>query len=394
MLPNQNLTQLSQTTAALSQLTPTKFHDKTPPVDLVCLGCKRTTERAAFKQTPFGDWLCARCYEVDATCNPDIYGDPLARQEIWQSVVESVKHTVEPFKKLNVKQAINYADAHNIDSCTICDRKPSDRNRHVAWVKLHDVDGIVCRYCFTRAQSVVQDAYYLDAHGRCFQVTDKLKALYVFGSRKLPQLFISEGASKVLWDVQREHMVAIAEGYTELTIALVDEFYRRHKHADYDKLYDIGINTLLITSTLHNPELGEFVVYLSETLKREMRRSLKRTAIKQSNAAKLNSQFVPLDSVEYELESGLEDYLKLQYRLDTEDDLIKFQQICRQKVGEENWYLFTSWLYLNRTQAELGRAIGVIPQTISARLARVRELCVEVANSRPEWKYLARLAKH
>ena len=352
---------------------------KTPPLDKVCLGCKRTSD--TFKQTPFGDYLCEVCFEADAKSNPDIYGDPLARKEIWQSVVETTKKSIEPFKEISAAQAIKLGDAE----CELCGRRPSERNRNVAWIKLHGVKGLVCRYCFAKSQCAKQGSYYLDPHGRCFWVTDRLKAMFVFGVRRLPPLFIAEGASRVLWEVQREKMTELITGYSEMAIAVVDSFCNRFKHADYDRCYDIGINTLFVCTTLHNADLGEFAIYLAETIKRELKRDLR----KQTQLS--DSRFmVPIDSVAYEIESGLEDYMKQQRRITIEEDLIEFQATCRKKVGEENWYLFTSWLYLGRTQAELGRSIGVIPQTISSRLARIREACVEVANSRPQWKYLGR----
>lgn len=371
------------------------------PVGDICAGCRQ--QATAFYSTPFGDDVCLRCYEADATANPDIYGDPFAKRDVWKLVRESFKRTI--LEQVTESQAVELGATR----CAICLRVASDRSSRLAWVRLRNV--WVDRSCYDRSQTVIPNSYYLDKYGRCFYLNETLRARYPFGERKLPKLHISEGASVALWEIQRDHIHSISNEYYLLAQGVCRQHYQRNKNRiTLDECEDIAVRVTLAAASLFRdkprapvtvthgqndrvePTFGN---YLARALKVELtKRSVRNSKRKIKEIP--NSELVYADT-DILFKYGL---VELQSDIEIEESYyakravyLDYQTECQRILGEENWNLFTSWLLANRTQVELGRMFGITGQAVSMRLQRIRDICFKIALANEQWKQFVNLTE-
>jgi RNA polymerase sigma factor (sigma-70 family) len=61
--------------------------------------------------------------------------------------------------------------------------------------------------------------------------------------------------------------------------------------------------------------------------------------------------------------------------LQEETEVSSYLRLCADILGPENWYIFCSWVLLDRTQKEIGEDLGVIQTTISARINVILKKC-------------------
>lgn len=359
------------------------------PNDSICPGCK--LKQTGFRKTPFGDVICIACWEADAKVNPDIYGDPLASAEIWRKVKESFRQR---------KLITGVPDCE----CTICSRKPSDRNKEIPWVRFTSGKW-VCHECYERSQAVKPGDYCCDQYGRCFIVTENLRARYPFGEHKLPVLHQHEGASETLYQYQAAEINKRVIEYQEFARAIAFQYQaRRQAVLTLDEAHDIAITVLLKSASLYRDkplaprEISNHTKLIEEGFDKVQRtfgnyltkalyQSLKQRCIRNSIQRKKRGVVIADSEAAYAqaealaVPEGLPD--------DLLESWVSYKKKVLEVIGFGDWSLFATWILTNRSQRELGIDHGVTGQAISMRLQKIIRECRQIAASDERWKHLA-----
>jgi hypothetical protein len=356
------------------------------PLGGICPACKQP--QTYWKRTPFGDVICNRCYELDATANPDIYGDPNATRTLWHDVKETLRLS-------------RIVRGFSPSPCAICKRTPSDRNRDIPWVRF-TTGKWVCQVCYPISQRVTPGEYCLDSRGRCFIVTNELAAQYPNGIRKLPALLQHEGASATLYSYQSEVIHKLTTEYHDFAMHIAYKYQARRQHVlSLDEAHDVATLTLMNAASLYRempqapPDISrhskrinagwEVPRTFGNYLTKALHQSLKRQCVR--NYRRNAKQSILIDSdIAYEVAAECE--ASPDARESRLQDWLAFKAACMEKIGFADWNLFTEWILLDRRQLDLGRERGITSQAVSMRLQKIIRECRALAQTNDRWKQL------
>jgi len=339
------------------------------PVDKICRACLRPqVDPHKWRLSLFGDAICTDCFDKEREAYPDLYGDIENRRELylWQKALGHLK------KKH--KQRAAAAELLAGTQCALCTRiaSPDNHDNSKTWIHKHGV--WICQECWRVKQELEPGQYREDKQRRIFHVTKQLKARYVFGLQAIPRRstnILNYSAATLLYEQQRAAMFeTIQQHWSD-----IQEIYKqlaKRKTLDLDTCYDLTLSTAMKAATLYKPSEGPFKAYLYMAASNAWYKAANR-----KNKLPLAELLTLPENVLYpDAPTEIE---KIE-RYDSEIiNLTAYWQAVVDRIGAEDWYIFTSWVLQGRSQAQIGKEIGVISQTISMRIKRVLATCRQLA---------------
>jgi hypothetical protein len=258
---------------------------------------------------------------------------------------------------------------------------------------LHKARLWVCTHCFKKAGDIHAGQWREDLHGRIFRVTKHLHAHYPFGTQRLPKLsklydcVHTRIAASLLFESQRDDMFKLVTLPT--TIKLINTLARQYvsksnRVLTYDETYDLVLTAAMRAASLYKPELnkpfegylwraanntfkkvvsGKYLQTETEIPENELGTDLARIA-SANKVSKANTTASPL-----------EEKLAIDADILNEQRLNMYWRAVVEKIGAEDWYIFTSWVIGGKTQAQLGQELGIAPQAMSMRMRKVFNVC-------------------
>lgn len=335
------------------------------PVGRVCPGCKQPKpDTRDWRLTIYGDAVCGACKARDIAADPQLYSQPELVNQAWKRSVRALR------EKQHTKSA---------HVCEICSTESA-----TAWVRLTGTKKLLCTSCFATSQDIQPGTYREDKHRRVFQVTSELRAKYPFGEQKIPRISYLSDATKqcgvVLFELQRDKMFALVSSNLGFVNGQARQLHKQYGDMlTDDQCYDIALQTMLKSATLFDPEYlsqeltlqeqapAQYLSYASVAIRNAALKAVRDAAIRsigdviQDTGNLLDTLANPEDT------SGLE--AQIAY------DIEKFANKIKHTIGVEDWHIYSLWVLYNKTQKEIGIMLGLIPSSVSARLAKISSKC-------------------
>lgn len=329
------------------------------PVDRICRACsKPQLDVTQWRLTAFGDAVCLTCYKLDRLNNQDIYADPVLRREIWQQALQQVKR-----ERAKISRSKDLTPGTR---CARCNRVYSIRNTRQEWV--YSRNTWLCRKCFYDSSHLQPGQFCEDRHGRVFLVTDYLRAQYPFGIARIPRGVHCElanhaqAACSLIYEQQRATMWELVAKHLKFIDKLTTQISQKYKLED-TLCHDLIMQAAMRAATLYNSSKQTYASLL----------------VKSAYNAVNNYQVREQKKAIVAVLDTLPEYAQQEYNAEQEQRIDKFFQAVTNYVSAEDWYIFTTWVLGNRSQAQIGADLGVISQAVSMRITKVKETCRKLA---------------
>lgn len=385
------------------------------PISRQCPYCQRIVTRAAnWRLTATSDCVCKSCYDKDVLRNADIY-KALAKtfaNQAWRKYSEAID-TEGRGGKRNVRWSKPWrfrpAAPSDGEQCPRCLRpvyKGDNAAEQIStkrWVatynsKTKSVEW-VCRRCFCSTKDVAAGQYRQDSHGRVFivevETTDgqdctesgiRLVARFPFGIRQIPPGSFLTG-NQTIYDAQRDDIFKTIGEYADRIEEYAKTQCRHYSHVDPSRAYDVALDAAMYAASFRDTS-REFGPYLRVAIRNAISKEATR------NNHSIVNVYVDPDTLEglAGIDAGRAkcgraddkpvDLLEQLLSEVTSEDVrrLLIDQVlleCSEIFGCETWEILCQWVLGNRTMTDIGKDLGVIQQTISAKVKNAITKCVD-----------------